>query len=406
MFLKFKSISLFLSAILFGCASSQSQKNIFTDKISQAPLHVKEMCLSECEARSGDATKCSHCFRLKETYTYAEYAGFTNTVKWICTMQAAGTRLANTRQGKERTETIGPVTVDAPPGDDSLAKEASKPILLQKANAQFDSINSYTIDCTELSKINQVSEPPTFKCEGVTIFSPMTTQGKVKRSEIIVIRVSDVGNNKNEAERKTINKEQLARQTWVKENAGLTLFPRTMAKATNGKLVWHTIACGKYPFSDALQAVIDSWPLATWPTIKDMVTGKPMTVPSGLAWDPSKTAPVKISEPVAYEFEVNNWVSVPNTAGEPTYTCKKEILYRRFVNTSDGKELGTTIFRHEIEQSNIRGPLTNAESNIEEALGYAINTASYHLVGFGGMCWKDSEKKPEKPSNWSNLTTW
>jgi hypothetical protein len=209
--------------------------------------------------------------------------------KWICTATATGYRGAGSGHGPLRDITVGPVLVTAL--DAPSAKAESGPRLRAKIDIELHSIQSWRIECVPASTVEhtapiETAPLPTHKCEGVVIIAVDGAKDiTVLRSGITfnaddgsALTPEDRGNKANDA----------LYAAWKAQHPSPPHTIIRRAKARNGRLSGNTVVCGKYPFSDKRQAIVDAWPLATWtPTpIKDLVNGGAPIGPVALGWSP------------------------------------------------------------------------------------------------------------------------
>lgn len=143
------------------------------------------------------------------------------------------------------------------------------------------------------------------------------------------------------------------------------------------------------------------WPAANWWPNKDKYS-----MPPHLTWAPGKVDHRAYNKDEALEFVGRSWRSVPNPSGVPRWQCKKELLFKRFVQTSSGRELGSEVHRVVVAQVWIRGPQLSADANCEAALK-TLAGKDIHIVTFGGATWQDGTREPPRDQvTWSDREPW
>lgn len=159
----------------------------------------------------------------------------------------------------------------------------------------------------------------------------------------------------------------------------------SIADTSNNSMRYIRVACWRadHPMPSAVQ----KWPAATWPrartTIKNMPTGKPMSVPTGLVWDPDAYTVVDRSKCRIWDSTSRSFVETKATDAK-RWTCRLALIYKPFVATSDGKELGSPA-EVRADEKNLCGPATAARSGVEAALRSRAGP-DVHLVSYIGEC--------------------
>lgn len=133
---------------------------------------------------------------------------------------------------------------------------------------------------------------------------------------------------------------------------------------------------------------VATWPAATWPrraTIKDVATGKQITVPAALAWSPGQERlDPRFCRQWDRVLESFGAIPVASDTGAVRWDCPLTLTYRPFVETSTGKELGSPI-TISLSARDLCGPATNARSGTEAALRKQAGP-NLHIVEYGGEC--------------------
>jgi hypothetical protein len=325
-FLTFISCTIAFS--LPACSGSTITANTIFNGVT---LDDKKICLSTCESRTGDSTKCSHCFRLAMGETDATYAPREIVV---------GTEYAGS----------GP----------SVKIEVSlKP---------------------------RASGPPNWTCAAIA--GRYLDEKAMLRGDLEVFRLELTASTKADAQQVFLD-IALQIESFAKAHAKNMedLIPEPkVAFAIDRKGQHYHKSSGNYHrcwYRDHVHPDVLSWPTATWPRTVQLA-GLPGKVPAALAWSP-QPAP-RMNPAYCRQWFDDIKLFQPISTQGPRYDCSVTLTYRSLVQMSDGKELGspTSIGRHERD---LCGPETNARSDIEAALRHQAGPG-IHIVDYVGECVK------------------